>query len=205
VIYSGPTADRKLNELGLDYATIREALLYGAAEKATYTEYDAPGTGEHARWSRHVRSLTQSYVPQGWKRINPDCQPTLVHPSRKWCLVVTSGDRGTGNANARPTTNNPKGRSIRNAVAENAEFALFTVQEIEPDLEGLRQTWLLMYYVNLDGEVQAEVSLPREMSGNYISDYVDRILLPNTNPSDGLPYGLGNEEPPDYDFAIVRK
>lgn len=203
MIYSGAAAERKLRQLGLDVQGIHETLLYAAAEANTYTRYDAKGAGEHARWSRHVRRASEIYVPQGWQRIDPDCQPTLVHPGNKWCLVVSSGNNATGVAYARPSTKNPKGRSIRRAVEDNAELALYKPQEIEPALAGLRQTWMLMTYVNVEDEIQSEVSLPKEMEGEYISDWTDRILLPVVDPS-GAP-AAREEEPPSYDFTIARK
>ncbi len=203
VIYSGPSAEQKLKQLGLDVQDIHEVLLYGAAEANTYTENDAKGAGEHARWSRHVRRASELYVPRGWQRIDPDSQPTLVHPSHKWCLVISSGNSATGMAYAKPTTKNPKGRSIRRAVEGNAELALYRPEDIEPALAGLRETWMLMTHVNIEDEIQSEVSLPKEMEGEYISDWTDRILLPAIDPA-GV-FGGGEEEPPSYDFSIVRK
>lgn len=203
VIYSGGPAEHKLKQLGLDVQDIHEVLLYGAAEANTYTAYDAKGAGEHARWSRHVRRASELYVPRGWQRIDPDCQPTLVHPGNKWCLVVSSGNNATGVAYATPTTKNPKGRSIRRAVEGNAELALYQPEEIEPALAGLRETWMLMTYVNIEDEIQTEVSLPKEMEGEYISDWTHRILLPTIDPTDTP--GSGEEEPPSYDFTIARK
>jgi hypothetical protein len=203
VIYSGASAVRKLNQLGLDVPVIHEIMLYGDAEQATYTEYDAPGAGEYARWSRHARRASELLVPEGWYRFNPECQPTLVHPGNKWCLVVTSGNNATGVAHAKPTTKNPKGRSIRRAVEGNAELALFQPQDIEPALEGLRQTWMLMTHINIEGEIQSEVSCPTKMEGEYISEWQDRILLPNIDPAAGP--GRDEDEPPSYDFTIVRK
>jgi len=203
MIYSGAAAEQKLKQLGLNALDIHEVLLYGAAEANTYTEYDAKGAGEFARWSRHVRRASELYVPQGWQRIDPDCQPTLVHPSNKWSLVVSSGNSATGVAYAMPTTKNPKGRSIRRAVEGNAELALYQPQDIEPALAGLRETWMLMTYVNIEDEIQSEVSLPKEMEGEFISDWADRILLPPIDPNSAP--GRGEEEPPSYDFTIVRK
>ena len=116
---------------------------------------------------------------------------------------MSSGNNATGVAYAMPTTKNPKGRSIRRAVEGNAELALYQPQDIEPALAGLRETWMLMTYVNVEDEIQSEVSLPKEMEGEYISDWTDRILLPAIDPN-GAP-GSGEEEPPSYDFTIVRK
>jgi hypothetical protein len=203
VIYSGASAERRLKQLGLDVPGIHDALLFGAAEAATYTDFDPSGASEMARWSRHVRRVSEIWVPQGWQRIAPDGQPTIVHPGNKWSLVVSSGNGATGVAWARPTTNNPKGRTIREAVQGNAELALYQPQDIEPVLEGLRETWMLLTYVNMNGEIQSEVSLPSEMPGVFITDWTHRILIPNINP-DSFP-GYRSEEPPSYDFAVVRR
>jgi hypothetical protein len=205
VIYEGAAADRKLKQLGLDVPLIHEVLLYGNAEAATYTNFDATGAGEYARWSRHCRRLSELLVPADWDRINPDNQPTLVHPSKEWCLVVTSGSSGTGVKYVTPTTKNPKGRSIREAVGRNAELALFDPQDMEPVLAGLHETWMLMTYVDINGHIWSEVSLPSEMEGDQITAWEQRILIPTIDPSAGPETQGGEEEPPSYDFDIVRK
>jgi hypothetical protein len=205
VIYEGTAAERKLKQLGLDVPLIHEVLLYANAEAATYTTFDPPGAGEYARWSREVRRMTELLVLDDWIRINPDNQPTIVHPSKKWCLVVTSGSSGVGVRYATPTTKNPKGRSIRDAVMENAELALLGPQDVNPALAGLRETWTLLTYVNINDEIQAEISLPKEMPGDQITAWEHRILIPTIDPSSGPEVQGGEEEPPSYDFDVVRK
>jgi hypothetical protein len=205
VIYEGVAAERKLKQLGLDVPLINQVLLYGHAEAATYTVFDPPGAGEYARWSRQCRKASELLVPEDWVRINPDNQPTLVHPSKKWCLVVTSGTSGTGANYATPTTKNPKGRSIREAVSENAELALLRPQEIDPALAGLRETWMLLTFVDINDHIWSEVSLPSEMPGDQITAWEHRILIPTLDPSGGPGVQGGEEEPPSYDFDIVRK
>jgi hypothetical protein len=208
VIYEakpGTVGLNRLRQLGLNVQLIHEVLLFGNAEAATYTAFDAPGAGEYARWSREVRRATELLHDDGWKRINPDNQPTLVHPSNQWCLVVTSGSSGTGVPYAVPTTKNPKGRSIREAVLENAELSLYRPQEIEPALAGLRETWMLVTFINIDDQIQSEVSLPCEMEGDQITAWRDRILIPTIDPSGGPEDQGGEEEPPSYDFPVVRK
>ena len=205
VIYDGTSAEHKLKQLGLDVPLIHEVLLYGHAEAATYTTFDPPGAGEYARWSREVRRMTELLVLDDWIRINPDNQPTIVHPSKKWCLVVTSGSSGTGVRYATPTTKNPKGRSIREAVMENAELALLSPQDVDAALASLRETWMLMTYVDINDQIHSEVSLPREMPGDQITAWEHRILIPTIDPSSGPEVQGGEEEPPSYDFDIVRK
>lgn len=213
MLYSGSHAERRLGQLGLSIPAIHDMLLVGHAERATYTQYDARGAGEHARWSRHVRRASELLVPEGWRRIDPDGQPTLVHPSNKWSLVVASGSGATGVPYAIPTTKNPKGRSIRDAVQGNADLAeqgsadlaLFGAEEVVPTLEGLRETWVLLTFKNMEDMIQAEVSLPDEMTGDYITSWQHRIFIPTLDPSFGPSKRGGEEEPPSYDFGIVRK
>ncbi|ACL42550.1 conserved hypothetical protein (plasmid) [Pseudarthrobacter chlorophenolicus A6] len=197
-------ARHKLADLGLTVEQIHDTLLYGAAEKSTYTELDAPGAGEYARWSRHVRRMSETLAQQGWERINPDHQPTIVHPSFEHALVITGGNSATGLAYATPTNKNPKGRSIRNAVMGNKESVLFRPQDVQPVLGGLRQTWVLLTYVADDGRIRAEVSLPGDMVGEQITHWIHRILLPEIDPNAGLALG-SEEEPPSYDFEVLRK
>ena len=118
---------------------------------------------------------------------------------------MTSGSSGTGARYATPTTKNPKGRSIREAVMENAECALLRPQDVNPALAGLRETWLLMTHANIDDQVQSEISLPKEMEGDQITAWEHRILVPTIDPTSGPEARGGEEEPPSYDFEIVRK
>lgn len=194
--------ERKLESLGLDIRSIHDALLYGHAERETYTSFDAPGAGEYARWTRQIRRLSEVYVPQGWTRINPDNQPTIVHPSNRHSLVVASGNVFTGTRYATPSTKNPRGRSIRTAVDNNA--ALVDLAAVDPALAGLKETWMLLSFHSPDGKIYSEVSLPNSMSGEFISGWHDRILIPPVDP-DGGESDSREEEPPSYDFAVVRK
>jgi hypothetical protein len=206
VIHTGQSALLRLRQLGLDVPSIHDMLMFGHAERATYTAYDARGAGEHARWSRHVRRASEIYTQQGWQRIDPDNQPTLVHQGNQWSLVVASGSSDTGRPFGNPTTKNPKGRSIRDAVQGNAEIALIKVQEVEPVLGGLRETWMLLTYVDIEDLIWFEVSLPDEMKGEFITNWKDRLLFPPFDPSAGMGASKDErEEPPSYDFTVTRK
>lgn len=193
----------RLSALGLDVPTIHDVLLYGQAERATYTNFDARGAGEYARWDRHVQRLSESYVARGWTRIDPDNQPTIVHPSNKHCVVVASGNAFTGGRFGTPTTKNPRGRSFQEAVGSNA--VLMDLQDVEPVLEGLHETWVLLTFASSDGKLYSEVSLPSNMTGNYITAWKYRILIPQINPQGPLAEHNEEEGLPSYDFKIARK
>lgn len=194
--------ERKLEALGLDVESIEGAVLYGHAERATYTEFDAPGAGEYARWTRQIRRLSEVYVPQGWTRINPDNQPTLVHPKNRHSLIVASGNSFTGTRFGMPSTKNPRGRSVKNAVENNV--ALLDFADIDPVFGGLRETWMLLTFLSPDGQIYSEVSLPHSMNGDFITGWRHRLIIPPIDPQ-GIYIEDRQEEPPSYDFAIARK
>ncbi|SDR90934.1 hypothetical protein [Actinopolymorpha singaporensis] len=197
--------------MGLNVESIHDALRFGEAESATYTDDDAPGSSESARWSRHVRRMTEILKPEGWKRLNPMNQPTLVHPNNKHCLVVTSGTAGTGILNGKPTNRNPKGTSIRQAVKDNRSIGgyhdvnvLISAETLNASLAGLRETWLLMTYVDVHGSLLSEVSLPEEMANEHVTVWTHRIIIPIVDPFD-RGSGRNREEPPGYDFPVARR
>ncbi|ABH00276.1 MULTISPECIES: hypothetical protein [Rhodococcus] len=195
----------KLAELDIDVSTIHEVLLYGDAERMTYTALDANGAGEMARWSRHVRRLSEMLIPKGWTRVDYWNQPTLVHPSGSRCLIVTSGDGFTGTDYGVPSTKNPKGRTVRDAVEKNAQFALMSRDEVDPAFASFRETWMLLTNAHPDGQLYAEVSQPIDMEGDQISKWSYRLLISPIDPS-ASPEEQGNDDTgADYDFSVTRK
>src|SRR6266536_1919648 len=172
-----PDGRRRLQDLDLTWPEIENVLLYGHAERATYTEHDAPSVGEAARWSRNIQRMSGFLTARGWTRINPMNQPTLIHPSNGWSLIICSGDGATGTAYANPRNRNEKGRSIREAVVDANQTALFLPQDARPELAGLKLTWILLYNHRGD-KIYSEVSLPIEMEGDFITKWQTRILMP---------------------------
>lgn len=170
------SVDTRLLALGLSWPAIERALRSGEAERRTYTENDPRGAGEYARWARHVRRMSETLRSEGWERRDDLNQPTLIHPGYEWSLIVCSGNAYTGVTYGSPSTKNPKGRSIRKAV-ENNDPVLWKIADLDPALTGLARTWMLLVSARED-KIFSEVSLPVEMQGDFITDWIDRILLP---------------------------
>ena len=197
-------ADTRLLALGLSWPVIEEALRYGEAEKRTYTENDPRGAGEYARWSRHVRRMSEHLRADGWSRRDDMNQPMLIHPDNQWSLVVCSGNAYTGTTFGSPSTKNPKGRSIRSAVKNN-DPALWRVEELDATIEGLSRTWMLLVSAREDG-IFSEVSLPLEMEGDFITKWIDRILLPVIDLSQPtVPPANEDEDGEGYEFSVQPK
>lgn len=179
VIVEGGSLER-LAELGLSVEIIERALRRAEAEAATCTAFDPPMMAGCMRYGRTTRFLREDLVPAGWDFDNPRNFCRTIHPNRKFAVVATSGDEGTGNPKLTPTTKYPKGYATVHAVETNGQLALdfpgFAVDEEVADVEQL-STWFLLYRVT-DEEFRAEISLPSVMVGGSITDWLERIILP---------------------------
>jgi hypothetical protein len=193
----GEALDR-LAELGLSVEIIEKALRRAEAEAATCTAFDPPIMAGFMRYGRTIRFLREDLVPAGWDFDNPRNFCRTIHPSRKFAVVATSGDEGTGIPKLTPTTKYPKGYATVQAVETNGQLALdFPGIEVEEKVSEVAQlaTWFLLYRVTED-EIRAEVSLPNGMVGGNITDWLERIILPAFPRDDD---GLATVTVPDDD------
>jgi hypothetical protein len=180
VMVEGEALDR-LAELGLSVEIIEKTLRRAEAEAATCTAFDPPIMAGFMRYGRTIRFLREDLVPAGWEFDNPRNFCRTIHPSRKFALVATSGDEGTGNPKLTPTTKHPKGYATVRAVETNGQLTLdFPGIRIEAEGSDAEQlaTWFLLYRVTED-EIRAEVSLPNGMVGANITDWLERVILPS--------------------------
>lgn len=179
IMVEGEALDR-LAELGLSVEIIERALRRAEAEAATCTAFDPPIMAGFMRYGRTIRFLREDLVPVGWDFDNPRNFCRTIHPSRKFAVVASSGDEGTGNPKLTPTTKYPKGYATVRAVETNGQLALdfpgFEVEEKSGVVEQL-STWFVLYRVTTE-EFRAEISLPNGMVGGSITDWLERIILP---------------------------
>ncbi|MEV6413155.1 hypothetical protein [Kribbella sp. NPDC051718] len=178
VVLTDEAAIDRLSELGLDVESIHKILRQADAEAATCTRLDPPFMEGIMRYGRTVRFLREAYLPQGWDFDNPRNQSRAISPDRDFAVVVSSGDAATGNEAAKPTTKNPKGATISDAVAGNQQLAFDLGAAFEPERKSQDLlTWLFLYWPAED-EIRAELSLPLSMDGAYVDDWDVRIILP---------------------------
>ncbi|QNE18696.1 hypothetical protein F1D05_13230 [Kribbella qitaiheensis] len=176
----------RLTKLGLDVETIHKVLRQADAEAATCTKLDPPYMGGSLRHGRTVRFLREELLPRDWDYDNPRNQCRIISPAGDFAVVASSGDAATGNERMKPTTKNPKGITIFEAVATN-QLTFDLGSDFEPERKTPELlTWLLLYWFD-DGEIRSELSLPRSMEGSYINDWDVRIIFPSV-PRDPGPY-----------------
>lgn len=196
VVYDAEAVDR-LAELGLTVDIVERAILRAEAEAATCTAFDPPMMAGFIRYGRTVRFLREELVPQGWHYDSPRNFCRTISPDREFAIVSTSGDAATGHPELTPTTKYPKGYATAQAVDTNGQLRFdFDDLVIEEPLSGDNHlaTWFLLYQI--DGDViRAEISLPSAMDGGSISEWEERIILPDIS----LNAEPGAERPGDDD------
>jgi hypothetical protein len=90
-----------------------------------------------------------------------------ISPDGTFCIVVTTGSKGTGVEGSHPTTKYPKGSGTAACVESNymIDFAPEDLRKmgISPAAGQAIATWLLLF--NVEGNVMfAELSMPDSMS-----------------------------------------
>lgn len=180
-VHTNQKASFRLSELGLDVAGITRTLQRADAEAATVTKLAPPNFAGIIFYGRTVQFLREEYVADGWNYSNPKNQCRTIAPNGEWQLIASSGGLGTGVEGGNPSTRNPKGITMDEVVARNAVQTSFDLGPAfaleQPAVEDGLLTWILLYQVTNDS-ILSELSLPRSMSGSFIDDWQERIILP---------------------------
>lgn len=180
--------DRILHVLQVTTEQLHEAIEVGYIHKSTSTDAEPAGAGSYYVWSKGTAQLRYTLAPFGWTWDSiQNFQRTLREDGRV-AIALSSGNAATGLADATPHTRNPKGPTMRTVVEQNQQLSLFdpvTLKAVsyeetpEPECE----TWLLLHFQDPHTkEIRVELSLPTEMSGQHISSWRHRILLPSLQP-----------------------
>ena len=199
----------RLERLGLTASGLARVVAAGGGGYSSTTKFhprSAPGSYLYYETNA---ALCRMVVPLGWTADEVGGQPRVWDPVRRNCIIVQSGDEMTGiDGPVLPTTKHPHGAATVGKVASNvAQLELFTVDRgVEEDRtvdDGLL-TWVLLVAV-VDGQVRAELSLPRRMSSSSRPcGWLDRILIPPTDIGTGPRTEVTGDvvETPDTDFDV---
>jgi hypothetical protein len=171
----------RLKDLGVDEATLREAVEYGLRHAFSCTKHDPPNLPGIIAWGKGIRSLRDRLVPGGWTADNSRNYATVVSSDGRVAIAVAAADAGTGRSDLTPTTRSTKGPATKRAVHRNQlSFADVVATFPKPqEASGADQTWLLLHYVDEEAEeIRSELSLPVHMDGNgYVDTWQERIIL----------------------------
>ena len=181
-----PSPDAQLKALGLTVAALHRAAMVGLAARASRTSFaprNAQGTDLYSHTTEALRLLLagSNWVPQ--------CvggQERTVSPDGTTAIVVATGDGGVGLlATDAAWTAHPKGRLMRDAVADNQiwiqeRFSFPGVVDrarvASPNPSTL--VWVLLLKVEA-AQLSMEMSLPDEVSDDgRVDSWARRIPLP---------------------------
>lgn len=210
---SEPTASflppSELGDLGpgLTAALIHDALRDGEASANACTSNDPTILPGLLRWARTIRGLRDRLASFGWKRSNARGLPTVVCPSGKVAITVSTGDEGTG-TDALARTKYPKGAAALFAVTVNQlafagdGFDFPPFEDSSSDAED-RATWYLLF-VKDGAEIRAELSLPAGVGDSgHVEGFVTRYRLPPLDLTEKAPQRASDE--PDVEINVARK
>lgn len=199
---------RRLMELGVPLEALQRAIRAGHVARITCTPNDPPFIPGTEAWRLSVRTLRDELCPIGWRKADPNNFSIVINDARLINIVVESGDALTRRSHGSPRTKALKGLYVEAAtIVNNAKDDLFpeTLQEDVRRVAGILEypTWILLIYIT-DEEFRAELSSPIAMEGEQITDWAERIFIPD--PED--PFAgkkADDDEGPPIDVPVRRK
>jgi hypothetical protein len=173
----------RLAAMGLTEEFLAEAVRYAYAEKERCTSNDARAAGGYAVWTKLLRFLRDGLLKQGWSKGGLPELESVIHPSRLFQIVPSSGNWATGYSDWMPATANLKGRRTMEVIADNGQVALDVVgstQEIKPEM---KTYFFLTYEDEKMEEIRHELAIPTHMKigpkakKGRIDEFGSRIIL----------------------------
>lgn len=204
-VLTGPIEPhRRLNQLGLTESVLRLAVEQGQAAAANCTQNNPPLQRAIVAWGETIRSLRDSLMPEGWKRLDTGNQPFVLNEKLNLALTVATGDENAGLKDKNPSTKCSKGPLTESAVKSNAlKFSLFgDIRKADA-----RETWILLFHRDEQTlEIRAELSLPYNMNTDKeVDQWIERIILASI-PFGGSPKGEAQpSQSPNPDIEVKRR
>ena len=207
-IYKTPEeARRRLVELGVPIEPVMRAVRAGFDGRGLCSENDPPFIPGTEAWRYVVRTLREGLLPLGWRKADPGNYSIVLTDQRKLNIVVASADKFVCHTGGNPRTNSLKGLYTEAAIARNN-----VVEDLFPETldENVRvvaaaleyPTWILLIYIN-DDEYRAELSFPANFRDNVITEWSERIFIPDEEPPDSS-VEL-DDSGPDFDVPVRKK
>jgi hypothetical protein len=201
--YVDEHAVNRLGELGVDLAWIIRSLQRGDAEARTVSLLAPKGFEGTTRWGRSAEAFREETTEAGW---TPDDTLNIarsVNPAGDLSIVVTTGSKGTGEAEKSPSTKYNKGSGVAASVATNALVLDFDAEFLAktglPSAEAAAkmQTWFLLFLL-VGNKIYSELSLPDAIGQDgFITSWRERIINPVIELGPDLVIGEDDTGPTD--------
>jgi hypothetical protein len=172
---------RRLQQLGLEEADLREAMRIGYNHAASCTDHDPRALPGTLAWAKGTGDLRDRLKVRKWRADRNENFESVVHPDGRHAVAIMAGTSQTGRADGLPPrTKTPRGPATDRAVQANRQLSFAGADPAFGPLpeDGRRTTWLLLHYYDRDEkEIRLELSLPSEMTGKQVTAWQERILL----------------------------
>lgn len=197
-----------LARLGLALAPLVTAVNRGHLAAISRTANDAPNAAGFYQWNETLRTLREELAVFEFTRSNTRGYSTALRGDKRMAIAASSGDEGTGIADANPSTKQVKGPCTIAAVSSNAAqlelFPRLVLMPASPPEEVECLTWILLFRA-AGKELRAELSLPVTMDeGGLIRAWRERIILPS-QPLDATFIIPEPDFGPDVEIEIQRR
>jgi hypothetical protein len=212
IIYDTPAAGmRRLMELGVPVEPLQRAVQAGHVARITCTDSDPPQSPGTDAWRYTVRAIRDELCPRGWRKTDPNNFSLTINDARQINIVVESGDALTRLKHGSPKTKSLKGLYVEAATMRNNLEADLFPETVSGDLRRVAAileypTWIFLIYITNE-EYRAELSLPVAMEGEHITDWSERIFVPDPEEPFGIRSGKPDIGPqgPDIDVPVRRR
>lgn len=177
--------ERRLEEFGLSTERIHDGLRRGserAANRSSHALKTAAGTDIY---HDGMEDFAQLLTPQGWRAVDVDGQPRLLHPAGALAFTISSGiNVGSADLHRAPRTRR-KGMATRGSlVPQQPHPSLFEDGDAFDSADLVARTaaaplyFLLCERAPSGGGVHIELAQPARMTeGGSVNEWNDRIRV----------------------------
>ncbi|MFD6095535.1 hypothetical protein ACFVWN_00410 [Nocardiopsis flavescens] len=186
--------DDRLAALGTSWPVMEKALRMSEAGLRRVTaSHGRTASGQYAYHERLAALRSEQKVRYGWENVSHLQIDLTVDPAHTVGIQTLSGDSNTGNPEAVPRSQHPRGPNGRHLLTDESAFEQlslpglpeeFLPRPVEPsDLDGIR-VWVLLTYRKPEtdsGPVKwhSELSRPGPPDEQgYLTSWHERILFP---------------------------
>lgn len=177
--------ERRLEALGLSTALIHNGLRRGAERAANRTAYALRTAAGTDIYQDGMEDFAQLLAAGGWRKIEVDDQPRLVHPNGTMSFTISSGiNVGSADLRRGPRTRR-KGKATKNSLVPQPEHPTLFEGENGLDASALIVQpidatfyFLLCERAHHGGGVHIEMARPAGMTRRgSVNQWADRIRV----------------------------
>lgn len=201
--------ERRLEEFGLSTERIHDGLRRGAERAANRSSHALKTAAGTDIYHDGMEDFAQLLTPEGWRAVDVDGQPRLLHPAGALSFTISSGfNVGSTDLHRTPRTRR-KGMATRGSlVPQQPHPSLFDGDAFD-SAELVARTAAAPFYFLLceraasSGGVHIELAQPADMAeGGSINEWNDRIRVGFLSLEGDLSVFGQSDGPDEFDVPV---